>query len=63
MGVRLVTQELKGDEWFEPHPSAVDYTANAPGGSYYGANNPKLRERVVDTMKALSRSALPSRPC
>lgn len=51
VGSRLVAQELKGDEWFQPRPSAVGYTANASGGSNWGANNPKLRERVEETLK------------
>lgn len=52
VGSRLIAQEFKGDEWFQPRPSAVGYTANASGGSNYGANNPKLRERVEETLKA-----------
>jgi K+-transporting ATPase ATPase C chain len=51
VGSRLVAQEFKGDEWFQPRPSAVGYTANASGGSNWGANNPKLRERVEETLK------------
>jgi K+-transporting ATPase ATPase C chain len=54
VGSRLVAQEFKGDEWFQPRPSAVGYTANASGGSNLGANNPKLRERVEDTLKGRS---------
>ena len=51
VGARLVAQEFKGDEWFQPRPSAVGYAANASGGSNLGANNPKLRERVEETLK------------
>jgi K+-transporting ATPase ATPase C chain len=51
VGSRLIAQEFKGDEWFQPRPSAVGYTANASGGSNFGANNPKLRERVEETLK------------
>jgi K+-transporting ATPase ATPase C chain len=54
VGSRLIAQEFKGDEWFQPRPSAVGYTANASGGSNWGANNPKLRERVEDQLKTLS---------
>lgn len=54
VGSRLIAQEFKGDEWFQPRPSAVGYTANASGGSNLGANNPKLRERVEETLKTRS---------
>jgi potassium-transporting ATPase KdpC subunit len=54
VGARLIAQEFKGDEWFQPRPSAVGYAANASGGSNYGANNPKLRERAEETLKARS---------
>lgn len=54
VGSRLIAQEFKGDEWFHPRPSAVGYTANASGGSNWGANNPKLRERVEETLKGRS---------
>lgn len=51
VGSRLVAQEFKGDEWFRPRPSAAGYNAAASGGSNLGANNPKLRERVVEELK------------
>lgn len=54
VGSQLVAQEFKGDEWFQPRPSAVGYTANASGCSNFGANNSKLRERVEDQLKTLS---------
>jgi K+-transporting ATPase ATPase C chain len=54
VGSRLIAQEFKGDEWFQPRPSAVGYSANASGGSNLGANNPKLRERVEETLKSRS---------
>ena len=52
VGSRLIAQEFKGDEWFRPRPSAVGYNAGGSGGSNLGANNPKLRERVVEDLKA-----------
>ncbi|CAN5557819.1 potassium-transporting ATPase subunit KdpC [soil metagenome] len=58
VGSRLIAQEFKGDEWFQPRPSAVGYTANASGGSNLGANNPKLRERVEETLKARTEKAV-----
>ena len=52
VGSRLIAQEFKGDEWFHARPSAVGYNAGGSGGSNLGANNPKLRERVVEDLKA-----------
>ena len=61
VGSRLIAQDFQGDEWFKPRPSAVEYTANASGGSNLGANNPKLRERVEATLKSRSeRSNVPA---
>lgn len=53
VGSRLIAQQFQGDEWFQPRPSAVDYNAAGSGGSNLGANNPKLRERVEGSLKAL----------
>lgn len=47
VGSRLVAQPFTGDAYFWPRPSAVDYNAAAAGGSNWGANNPKLRDRVA----------------
>ena len=61
VGSRLIAQEFKGDEWFHPRPSAVGYNAGGSGGSNFGANNPKLRERVVEDLKAYpGATALPA---
>ncbi len=61
VGSRLIAQEFKGDEWFRPRPSAVGYNAGGSGGSNLGANNPKLRERVVEDLKAYpDAAALPA---
>lgn len=57
VGSQLIAQEFKGNEWFWPRPSAVGYTANASGGSNLGANNPKLRERVEESLKTRSEKA------
>lgn len=46
IGSRLIAQPCKGDEWFWPRPSAVNYNAAASGGSNLSASNPALRERV-----------------
>lgn len=62
-GSRLIAQPFTGDEYFWPRPSAASYNAAASGGSNWGANNPKLRDRVCRQLgplvayKAGSRSA------
>jgi K+-transporting ATPase ATPase C chain len=53
-----VAQEFKGKEWFWPRPSAAEYNAAESGGSNWGANNPKLRERVEETLKSRSEKSL-----
>ena len=57
VGSRLIAQEFKGDDWFQARPSATGYNAAGSGGSNWGANNPKLRERVVEALKARSEKA------
>jgi K+-transporting ATPase ATPase C chain len=49
-GSRLVAQKFTGDEYFWPRPSAADYSAAAAGASNWGANNPKLRDRVCQQL-------------
>lgn len=56
IGSRLIAQEFKGDEWFRPRPSAAGYNAGASGGSNFGASNPKLRERIDETLKGEGRT-------
>ncbi len=51
VGSSLIAQEFKGDEWFQPRPSAAGYNGSASGGSNYGAKNQKLRERVEEQLK------------
>ncbi len=52
VGASLIAQEFKGPQWFHPRPSAADYKGDASSGSNLGANNPKLRERVEEALKA-----------
>src|SRR5262249_40907614 len=47
VGSRLVAQEFKGDEWFQPRPSAGSYNASASSGSNWAASNPRLRDRIA----------------
>jgi potassium-transporting ATPase KdpC subunit len=47
IGSLLIAQDFKGDEYFQPRPSAASYNAAASGASNYSANNYLLRERVA----------------
>lgn len=66
-GSRLIAQPFTGDEYFWPRPSAASYNAAVSGGSNWGANNPKLRDRACRQLgpivlyKAGSRSAVRGR--
>ncbi|GAA3624110.1 K(+)-transporting ATPase subunit C [Microlunatus ginsengisoli] len=42
----LIGQELDGDQWFQPRPSAVEDNAQASGGSNLGPSNPDLTAAV-----------------
>jgi potassium-transporting ATPase KdpC subunit len=47
VGSRLIAQPFIKDEYFQPRPSAAGYNGAAASGSNWGANNPKLRDRVA----------------
>jgi K+-transporting ATPase ATPase C chain len=47
VGSRLIAQEFKGDEYFQPRPSAASYNGVASGASNFGASNYQLRDRVA----------------
>lgn len=55
VGSRLIAQPFTRPEYFWPRPSAVSYDASASGGSNLGANNPKLRNRVVQALADLKK--------
>lgn len=55
IGSRLIAQPFTQPEYFWPRPSAVSYDASASGGSNLGANNPKLRARVVGALDDLKK--------
>ena len=60
IGSRLIAQPSKGDEWFQPRPSAVDYNAGASGGSNLAASNPALRKRVEEQLDQWEKKASPA---
>ena len=62
IGSHLIAQPFTGDEYFQPRPSAVSYKADGSGGSNYGANNPKLRFRMAQTLGPLVKYAKTGQP-
>jgi K+-transporting ATPase ATPase C chain len=53
VGSELVAQAFSSDRHFHSRPSAVDYKADATGGSNLGTKNPDLRAKVAERVKAL----------
>ncbi len=60
IGSELIAQPFASDRYFQPRPSAVDYKADATGGSNLGPKNPDLRKKIVERAEALK--ATPERP-
>ncbi len=60
IGSELVAQRFESDRYFHPRPSAVDFKADAAGGSNLGTNNPELRKAIAG--RALALNATASRP-
>jgi potassium-transporting ATPase KdpC subunit len=52
IGSELIAQKFESDRYFHPRPSAVDYKADAAGGSNLGTNNADLRKAVVARVEA-----------
>jgi K+-transporting ATPase ATPase C chain len=55
IGSRLIAQEFKGEEYFQPRPSAASYNGAASGASNWGANNYQLRDRVAKQLGPMVR--------
>src|SRR5262245_49031396 len=53
VGSRLIAQPFTANEYFWPRPSAASYNAAAAGGSNWGTNQPKLRDRAAQQLGAL----------
>ncbi len=54
VGSALIAQKFTSHRYFHPRPSAVDYKADAAGGSNLGTNNPDLRTSVAIRVKDLA---------
>jgi K+-transporting ATPase ATPase C chain len=60
VGSRQVAQAFTRPEYIWPRPSAVDYAADATGGSNLSPANPAIRERAEPLLAALG--ATPENP-
>jgi potassium-transporting ATPase KdpC subunit len=60
IGSELVAQRFETERYFHARPSAVDYKADAAGGSNLGTTNPALRDSIAARAAALG--ATPNRP-
>ncbi len=60
IGSELIAQPFASDKYFVSRPSAVDYKADAAGGSNLGTKNPDLHAKVKERAEALK--ATPEKP-
>ena len=60
IGSELIAQPFVSDRYFHPRPSAVDYKADAAGGSNLGPKHPDLRAKVIE--RAAAEKATAERP-
>jgi potassium-transporting ATPase KdpC subunit len=56
IGSELIAQPFTSDQYFYSRPSAVDYKADATGGSNLGTKNPDLKKKVAERAEALKAS-------
>jgi K+-transporting ATPase ATPase C chain len=57
VGSELVAQRFVSPRYFHPRPSAVDFNAQAAGGSNLGTNNPDLHKAIAERAQALGATA------
>ncbi len=62
IGSELIAQQFASPRYFYPRPSAVDYKAEAGGGSNLGTNNPDLRKAIATRVAALGATATEPAP-
>ncbi len=62
IGSELVAQPFASDIYFRPRPSAVDYKADATGGSNLGTKNPDLRAKMKERAEAIQASTADPAP-
>ncbi|GMA62835.1 potassium-transporting ATPase subunit KdpC [Alicyclobacillus fastidiosus] len=55
IGSELIAQDVTSDALFHPRPSAVNYAANASGGSNLGPSNPALLSEVKQNLQAVEK--------
>jgi len=54
VGSSLVAQNFVGDNYFQSRPSAANYDPRAMAGSNLASTNPALRERMVESSRAIA---------
>ena len=54
VGSSLVAQSFVGDRYFQSRPSAAKYDPRALTGSNLASTNPALRERMLESSKAIA---------
>jgi K+-transporting ATPase ATPase C chain len=53
IGSALIAQPFASPRYFHPRPSAVDFKADATGGSNLGTKNPDQKQKVAERIAAL----------
>jgi K+-transporting ATPase ATPase C chain len=57
IGSELIAQPFASEKYVFSRPSAVDYKADATGGSNLGPKNPDLRKKIAERAEALKATA------